>query len=691
MYKIKTQDAVSFITDNIVLPRFQRKQTWNEIKNFQLCISIFKGYPLGVCILNVENEKIKNKSEKKYLLDGRQRRNALLQMYENPEVIGFWAKKFLKFKNNIDLNDLKDLFNEKVNEYLETDEEYDEEDDENLAQEVDELEDEEYDEIDDSGVSSLGEDGLSLLCKIIILTYKQTKHATGFSSPFDFSKALTNLPYLDQNEKNGYLINGIKLKTFITEFRSYCRVEDIEYMEKWEDFVDFTLKRSQLKDVTKRKSFEATIQSRWSEIKERLELVENLEAIMRSCEIGIIEVSEFKPADSQKIFNIINSEGVKLTAVEILSAKTYWNRKINNPSAEMLSTAQDLYRNMGIKIDSVFRWDVPATLLSRLGENVVFKNLSWDSKNKKTEFEKKLTLGFKIFSGIYENGITKEDIDNMGKDSRINWDTMTEETVSDIKCVLKLIEQISYFKFLKSWGTTIMELTSDAIALDFILLTYFDWKNKNSPIGASKKTKQFQKNCFILWDQLIYEYVKKMWRGSSDSMIANNIKSLKTNYQDGDMLAPVKEEQWKELLKEIRENSKVNGADVSVSLMKPLLYHMYCLKGIQGPGVNYSIDVDHILPQSAFESSIILSKDTVKDNLFNLGLLPKKDNISKSNKYLNEINDTWLRSQIEKYEFIKVEQYESFSKISNYEDLFDYKKKAYDEAFSSDRENILMN
>ena len=41
-----------FLNNKIDLPRFQRKATWDERDNFKLCISVFKGYPIGVIIMN---------------------------------------------------------------------------------------------------------------------------------------------------------------------------------------------------------------------------------------------------------------------------------------------------------------------------------------------------------------------------------------------------------------------------------------------------------------------------------------------------------------------------------------------------------------------------------------------------------------------------------------------------------------
>ena len=96
MYEIRPESVKSFITDkNIRLPRFQRKQTWDEKKNFELCISLFKEYPLGVTIVNVEK---KDGINIRWLLDGRQRRNALVKLYEDPDNIYKWAKNISSLK-----------------------------------------------------------------------------------------------------------------------------------------------------------------------------------------------------------------------------------------------------------------------------------------------------------------------------------------------------------------------------------------------------------------------------------------------------------------------------------------------------------------------------------------------------------------------------------------------------------------
>ena len=122
MYEIRPESVKTFITDkNMRLPRFQRKQTWGEEKNFQLCISLFKEYPIGVSILSIE--KIEGEKNVKWLLDGRQRKNALSLIYEDPEKIYFWARKFIGFKDKDKTEELEDKYWQKISEYIESDSE----------------------------------------------------------------------------------------------------------------------------------------------------------------------------------------------------------------------------------------------------------------------------------------------------------------------------------------------------------------------------------------------------------------------------------------------------------------------------------------------------------------------------------------------------------------------------------------
>lgn len=674
MYEIRPESIKSFITDrNIQLPRFQRKQTWDERKNFQLCISVFKEYPMGVCILNI----IKDKGRTiRSLLDGRQRKNALSQMFDDPEIIYHWAKKFIGFSNSAQIDEIEDLFYKKINEYLEADSDEDLESVEVNDSDIGEDEFAATDaEIDETS-------GLDLLLHIIKLTHNKNKKGTGFTRPFDFVGIVDRLSYVETID-GGYQISCRKLKTFIDEYRNYCDDNSLDYCLE-DNFLNFTCERGQVGDSAKQRLKQITHQ-KWTLIKDRIDVVEKIDNLLTNSKIGIIEVKNLTPSDAQKIFNIINSEGEKLTAVEILSAKPHWNIALHNPSENVVREVKALYDQMGIVQDNVVRWDIPATLLSRLGKNVIFKDLSFSSKS---DFAKKLTLGFKLLAGILEKGVKKEDIEKLGRDTGIDWNIQIEEVIHDLILMLKVINDIDYFKYMKSWNVNIMDMTSDAIALNFCIIMYLDWKRKGGPLGNNSRTTKFQKNCIILLDKLIFEYVHRKWRGSSDSMIASNISSFGS---EAEVFSPVPKEEWNKLLfEDILKESAIDGFNVSVKTMKPILYHFYCLKNLRGPD-EHEIEIDHIIPQTLFEGSSIARKEVIKDNLFNLGLLPKKDNISKSDTKLMYIDNEWLKDQIEKYEFIAETDYRKYSNVNNYEELFSMRKAYFEEVFMELRDNIINN
>lgn len=676
MYKIKPESVKAFITDRgIRLPRFQRKQTWDEKKNFQLCISVFKHYPIGVCILSRDS----GNNDTRWLLDGRQRKNALTLMYKDPENIYNWARKFVKFSNRDQPDELSDKFWNKINEYLEEDslmkdETLGEED----AYEVEETDDEFVNESEEKYSSS--KDGLEFLLEIIKIIHNKKNNGTGFTLPFDFGSSVEGVPYLENGENR---LSSAKLKTFIDEYRTFCDYNDFEYTE-YESFLKFLENRRVLiKDsITLKK----VLKERWAAILDRINILNKIDNLLTSCEIGVIEVSNLSASDSQKIFEIINSEGEKLTAVEILSAKPSWNNRIINVSGKMEEAVKSLYGQMGIvRPDYIVKWDLPATLLRRVDFRMILKPFTQD---KKSDFEKELTIGFQIMAGIYEGSITKNSIESLSRNKSIRWETDYESLIEDLSQMFKLIRSSDYFQYLKSWKTSIHELTSLGCALNFILVCYTLWKESGKPIGSDYAAKKFIKKCFILWDKLIFEYVNRQWSGSMDSKIS---KYLERVHCDEQVFDPITNDRWMQLLTEIYENAKIGDSDIKFDLMKPLLYHFYCLSHISGPDSNYGIEVDHILPQIRFDLSHLDKKNILKDSLYNLALLPKNENVSKSDKTLRQIESDWLIHQIEKYEQIQKDKFDYFSNINNYKDLFALRKEIFDNAYGQMRQNLLNN
>ena len=679
MYDIIPNNAKDFITArDIKLPRFQRKQTWDDKKNFQLCISIFKNYPIGVSILSVESERGR---KVRWLLDGRQRKNALTMMFQDPEHIYNWAQKFIGFKSSAQPDELSELFQNKIREYLENDDEVIIKQTEPDSNEVDSVLEpvEEPDETSDLDVETPAV-GTDLLLNIILMIHNKKKGTSGFTRPFDFTKYVQKLPYLADGNIG---FSSRKLKTFISEYSTYCADEGLDHPHQ-KSFYQFLESRcdANIKNPEKLKEL---VKANWTRIRERIQMVEDIETTLSNAKIGLIEVQELEPSDYQKIFNIINSEGAKLTAVEILSAKPSWNIHVNNPTQATKDAVDVLYKTLGTTVqEDVVRWDLPATLLKRIGKNLVIKEYN----NSKTEFEKELTIGFKIFSGIYEGAINKDAVERLSKSTSVDWDRY-DEFVSEMRFMLKVMSSMEYFKYLNSWRINIMELTSEACALDFLIIAYKDWKRKGGPVGTDAITRRFQKNCFILWDKLVYEYVTRQWWGASDAKVANQVSLFNSSSAD-EYFQYISKEKWMKLLNEVFEKSSIDDADIKRDAMEAILYHFYALKHCMGPESEYDIEVDHIIPQDMFKSAVSIDRnEIVKDNILNLALLPKSENASKNNKKLIAVDADWLKDCIERYEFIPRDKFLEFSDISNYRQMFDYRKPLFEKAFTELREKIL--
>ena len=80
-----------------------------------MAISVFKGFPLGVVVVNKE---VENRKPLKWLLDGRQRRHALTTMLEDPEALYEWGRKFIGFKQTDSEQEIDEQYWKKIEDYL---------------------------------------------------------------------------------------------------------------------------------------------------------------------------------------------------------------------------------------------------------------------------------------------------------------------------------------------------------------------------------------------------------------------------------------------------------------------------------------------------------------------------------------------------------------------------------------------
>lgn len=190
----------------------------------------------------------------------------------------------------------------------------------------------------------------------------------------------------------------------------------------------------------------------------------------------------------------------------------------------------------------------------------------------------------------------------------------------------------------------------------------------------------------------MYEYVTGQWMGSGDTKVAKSLNNFNSMQVDG-MFFKAEDQKWNKLINNIIEECQIEYMSIDQRKVTPLLYYYYCLNSIAGPNdiKVKSIDVDHIIPQKLFDDSTILNKKALKDNLFNLALLPKADNISKSSKRLIEITNQWLKMQIIHYEEIQENDFAIYSDINNWKQLKENRGKLFKIVFDNKRKYWLNN
>lgn len=659
-----------FLNNKIDLPRFQRKATWDEKDNFKLCISVFKGYPIGVIIVNETGTK-------KFLLDGRQRRNALITMYNNPVAVYSWATKFIGIKGNMPEADVRDRFSEKISEYLQSEFNKSTED----ADEIDARlnSDEDFGEGKTFNAETQSENMHALL-ELILLVHTKYKGTNKFEGMFKFDKIIPieDLEYSDYS--NGeYYIDPTKLKRFIKN-----RIDNDEIEQ--EEFIKYLIKRHKLDDKAAQK-LDNYVVSQWDYFEKCFDTIRKTDEIIINARIGLIRLIDASPLDAQNIFSLVNGGGAPLTAEELLSARPFWNVEINNPSDEIREAAKELYKFLKISVPSnVVRWDVCATLLSRIDKsNLIFTKIDLaDSKTTQTLFTKKLTLGFKLLSAIYVGGISSssvKDLENERK-AKIDWNRDVEVAIKEFNIAMDLLYDCEYFKYLMSWKQSIMSLMGNSVALEFATLIYKDWIDLGKPIKGNPKLKEFQKHAVVLCDRLLYEYSSRLWAGSADSRLAKDLTNMKERFT----VVPVSE--WEGVIDKFATG---NTAKVE----KGIIYHYYCLKKMRpsfdGEGANATYEIDHIYAQAQF-NNVTTIDPTLMESLGNKALLPKLDNVAKSNKKLSELQHyDWLFGEILRVTGIKRDDVDKYSDITNVQTLINERISDYKRVFSVDRISMLNN
>lgn len=184
----------------------------------------------------------------------------------------------------------------------------------------------------------------------------------------------------------------------------------------------------------------------------------------------------------------------------------------------------------------------------------------------------------------------------------------------------------------------------------------------------------------------------RQWRGASDARVAEHIRGFAAQPTT---LQPRPSADWAGLLEELLNTHavgqiklKTSGVD---SLLKPLLYYFNVLVEQRGPeDLGVTVDVDHIIPQAAFAGSTIVQRDIYMHNLFNLALLPRRENVAKRDLFLSDVRDAWLRDQIEIYLRIPRADFARYSAVASIVELKATRRGQFLDAFGPRRDAIFV-
>ena len=672
-YNIETRSITEFVTDSkIKLPRFQRRSTWSAKQNFELAISIFQEYPVGVVIINDEGHT-------SWLLDGRQRRSALKELRANPDLVYGWARKYIKFKPNQDIDEVKTMFWEKINAYLQQEENDDEEpivEDNDVASEPDLFKEDEKDEDINKWRQR---DGLKTLLDIILMVHQKTTNGGRWERIFsELNNSIERPPYAPKREN--FKIIPEDLRQFLLDYKNKVITPTKEnFIQHMDDFAAIKTGRE--------KDFHNQVEQKWEDIEHIVQVISKSEQIISDARIGVILLKNVTPLDAQNIFSRINSGGTQLKAEELLSAKPFWNEKVIVGDTKMLTLVNDLYSRLGVEVPkdgNVVRWDYGATLISRIkDEHLIFEDYRETKLSQEIDMTQ-ITLGFKLISSYFNKGMSAVVVNELERNKQISWGSSIDDLVNDVNTISEILLKTEFFKYLRSWKKSFYKLFGAAPTLEYVTILLYDWKMKGCPRVSSGEYNAFIRDAKALFDRIIFEYCIGAWKGSGDSKMANHIK----NWQE--RIKPMDEESWKALITSACEGT-YNSQTLDIKHLTPVLCYQYALmKKAPDSKLEETSEVDHIIPQAKLENNK-MTPTSYKNALFNLQLLPKADNILKKDKTLNELTDSFLRQAISKYTGIKEDDFEKYSDVSKIEELKKERLMYLLDAFGEKRKTELSN
>jgi hypothetical protein len=643
-YEYDSYEALSFVNDSAIrLPRFQRKRSWDEAKGFGLVVSLIKKYPLGVVVLN------KDKATK-WLLDGRQRRWALGAMLDDPQVVYRWCCRFLKIKTKDTPKDFRVKYWDGLSQYIGAN----------------------ADESDENGpvegrldfdAEGAGEEAAGIIKRADmgpfdeLLDYLVEVHCAKsddfYAQLFDVKLDKKIKPCLKYYSKGE--VNGVLLRNLIKEYLE----KNAAQRDSVEVFAGFVDQKYFLTGKTASASYRNAIANHWAQLSKGLSFYRFMRSLLTESKIGTVTLTDASDLDAQRVFEIINTKGQKLSAAEISSADRHWNTRLQNPSNLLKAHAKTVYKRLEIDVEApLVRWDVPATLIQELRLQGGF-SLFYPKQPKPrevstaSEFESQIGYGFKLLSAIKYQSINKACIDDLAKAADVDWDDFLDVVSGAFRDIDDVLNQVPYFSCFKSWNLDLNTLYGPASSIRVAAQLYLDWEAKGCPQKHSEARNKFIANSLSCFDRLVYERLMREWTSASDSVLKRKLKSFKLQIAANarHVEEHVGEEAWRALVSGACEKNRLGdfevNSDKSIEIFRGLLLHMSCVEGIfnVAPYEKELLTIDHFTPESLFSS--LQQNLQLKGNwLCNLVAVPDKLNKQKGTKPFASMKEVQRRSYL---------------------------------------------
>ena len=653
----------NFIDRKYVFPRFQRRTVWDDKQNFELFLSLFKGFPIGVTIISIS--EIDGRSIN-FLLDGRQRRNALSLVKSNPESIYKWAKKYCGFKNSDDDQEVSRKFWDLMDQYFHHE---NEKSDENNS-EINLTSEYSFDTDVLEGTDLIIHDGLNYLLNILKSVHPLKPLTSNYTTPLFLGQKLNqgDKRLLKTNSDGKLQACGHKISSIYRTYINTCTSKDLD--RDWETFYDWIVEQKLTPwDTGKTKT---QVRRGWSEIEKAINAIEIIDDLLTQNKIGLVEAKNYSDTDRQMIFTFINSSGTPLTGIQILSASPNWNKKVDD-GGSLLQYRKELYNVLDLPVhDDVVRWDFPAVSASQMSN---LSSLIQVPELTEGNLDKRIKIGFKLHSLYRKQGVGGKDIEALGSDDPywLNPTNMFESYSS----VLKKLMKTRYFKTMKSWGVSLQEMTSQNAAFYFLHRVQISYINYESP-DSGQKLNKWLNECFALLDKLVHEVATGQWGGSGDSKLARNLKNLSNE----DLELIKWDDTWKSLILDSNDNGELMGATSDFRSSKKIIMHIYFTNNIRSLDTG-KLHIDHIIPKSRIS---IGQYAHFTNSLFNLGLLPSELNKYKNDKFLSEIGEDDIQKTAN-YLQLELADAKRITSTNNYTDL----RKSRSSLFDAFEKNRLIN